>query len=77
MDKMTSYFQLSSQEEREKKIDELKVLEQELASLKKNAKVYQSHGNSNILFIADRDKVHSETKLSITKLTETHKKLQK
>lgn len=37
MDKKTSYFQLASQEEREKKIDELKVLEQELGSLKKNA----------------------------------------
>nr|CAH0100028.1 unnamed protein product [Daphnia galeata] len=73
MEKKSSY-QLMNQEEREKKIAELQVLEQELGSLKKNARVYQSHGNSNVFFVAEREKVHSETKLSITKLTDIHNK---
>lgn len=40
-------------------------------------KVYQNYGNSNLYFIADRDKVHSVTKLCINKLTDAHNKLKK
>ncbi len=40
-------------------------------------KVYQSHGSSNLFFIADREKVHSETKLRVSKLTDVQNKLKK
>ena len=38
-------------------------------------RVYQSHGSSNLFFFADREKVHSETKLKVSKLTDAHNKL--
>jgi len=50
-------------------VEELRVLEQELASLKKNAMVYQKHGCSTVFFLEDRAKVHSKVKLELDQLS--------
>jgi len=56
------------------KKDVLTLLDFELKTLSKNAKVYQTHGNSNLFFIADRAKVHSEVKLQLSQLDCDNKK---
>lgn len=72
---MPSSFELSSPSERQRTINELMILEEELKSLKKDAKIYKKMGNSNLFFLSEQPKVHSETKLSLEKFKEIHNKL--
>lgn len=40
-------------------------------------KIYKKMGNSNLFFLSEQPKVHSETKLSLEKLKEIHSSIQK
>ena len=58
----------SRNKETKKQIQELKVLEGELSSLKTGAKVYKLQPNSNIFFRTKRDTIAAETKIRLNKL---------
>ena len=58
----------SRNKEVKKEIQELKVLEGELRSLKTGAKVYKLQPNSNIFFRTKRDTIAAETKIRLNKL---------
>jgi len=57
-------------EEHIKKKELLTLLDHELLTLKKNMKVYKKQGNSDLFFIANKSKVHSEVKLQLNQLNQ-------
>lgn len=62
---------LSSEEEinKNRELKSLQILDAELNSLKKNAKVYVRQPNSQILFLADIEEVRTDTKAKLIELS--------
>lgn len=59
----------SSSEDKTQRYQELKVLEGELASLKKGAHIYKQQRNSNVFFMVDNvSKVTSEVKKELKQM---------
>ncbi|XP_060086020.1 ASNSD1 upstream open reading frame protein-like [Ylistrum balloti] len=57
-------------------IREKEVLNSELSTLKKNAKVYKQQQNSNVFFLANRDTVFSECKRTLDSLVQEYKEME-
>ncbi|XP_077513959.1 uncharacterized protein LOC144124894 [Amblyomma americanum] len=73
---------ISASKARERRIQELKVLEHEINCLKKDARVYKQQPNSNIFFKSTLADVEQETKRNLQSLqaeqkTEASKKTSK
>ncbi|XP_030845940.1 ASNSD1 upstream open reading frame protein-like [Strongylocentrotus purpuratus] len=57
-----------------RQISELRVLQSELSSLKKNAKVYKQQQNSQVFFLTDKAHCQSQCKNQIETLEKMKKK---
>lgn len=57
----------------QQRINELKVLESELKTIKKDSKVYKQQPNSSILFKEDKSKVFTEAKKELHDLIQQYK----
>ncbi|XP_033762535.1 ASNSD1 upstream open reading frame protein-like [Pecten maximus] len=57
-------------------IKEKEVLQSELSTLKKEAKVYKQQQNSNVFFLANKDNVFSECKRTLDNLAKEYKDME-
>ncbi|XP_048754321.1 ASNSD1 upstream open reading frame protein-like [Ostrea edulis] len=64
-------------ENRNLKFQEQKILETELTSLKKGARVYQQQQNSNVFFLSKREDILKESKQTLENLCKEYKSLEK
>ncbi|XP_025098260.1 ASNSD1 upstream open reading frame protein-like isoform X1 [Pomacea canaliculata] len=62
--------------ELQENIQEQKVLQSELGTLKKNAKVYRQQQNSNILFLSSLDKEMSRAKNTLDHLQKEYQEME-
>ncbi len=72
---ITFFVEMDNRDEepnRASRIQELTVLQQELSSLKKHARVYKQQRNSHILFKGSREEVFSDTKKELNSLRKEH-----
>ncbi|XP_071803374.1 ASNSD1 upstream open reading frame protein-like [Asterias amurensis] len=60
---------MSSKEKIQSKINEFRVLENELSTMKRGHRVYQQQQNSNVFFLAETAKCKMDCEVTLGKLT--------
>ena len=77
--KASASLEPSAQElaDKQKRTQELKVLNSELSTLKKGARVYKQQPNSGLFFLDSKNKVFSDAKRELDSLMQEYKEAEK